>query len=607
EEFLAKQDLSSYGPGFSTAITGTYKKKVDQQKEITGDLARASTIALFLLLAYLVFHFRSALAVAFTLLPVAAGLSWTYGFVGAVYGQVNLLTGFLGAILGGLGVEHGIHLYGRYGVLRNQGLTPEAAAREAFQHTGFSALVSALVAALTFLSLAISEFRAFREFGVIASVGMMVSVAAYVLILPALLGLATRLGWRPRISHATEGANSEIARWLPRRYKAVTAVVGVAVVGLAVAGSGVRFNYDFSALDDVTLQSVKLDKKIDPILGYSQTPVIVLTDTPQQEREVVATLQRRKAAQGKQSAIDFVAALEDLVPQQQQEKQRILEEMHASLKKVSPGSLKPEVRESFDLAMKATQAQPFTRADLPESVRRQFEGNGEEQSGFVLVFARVSLSDGAGVRRFAREVREIDLSDGSRISAAGEAFVLADILEMVTTEAPQVLLAALLSVVLAMWLAMGRLQTALFCLMPTLLSIVGLVGLMALLDVPFNYLNIVVIPVLIGTTVDAGVHLVSRLTDEHNQHFPQVYGETGRAIVGGLLTSAVGFGALILAHHPGLNSVGELAVLGFAVNLLIILLGFPAFLLLMQSRKKEAPVAEAEPEPAPETLSEAAE
>jgi uncharacterized protein len=262
---------------------------------------------------------------------------------------------------------------------------------------------------------------------------------------------------------------------------------------------------------------------------------------------------------------------------------------------VSPGSLKPEVRENFDLALKASQAQPFTRADIPSSVRRQFEGNGQEQSGFVLVFARVSLSDGEGVRRFAKEVREIELSDGSRISAAGEAFVLADILDMVTREAPEVLLAALLSVVLAMWLAMGRLQTALFCLMPTLLSIVGLVGLMALLDVPFNYLNIVVIPVLIGTTVDAGVHLVSRLTEEHQQHFPEVYGETGRAIVGGLLTSAVGFGALILAHHPGLNSVGELAVLGFAVNLLIILLGFPAFLLFMQSRKKgTAPAVEME-------------
>ena len=64
-----------------------------------------------------------------------------------------------------------------------------------FRHTGFSALIAALVAALTFLSLAMSEFRAFREFGIIAAVGMLVSIFAYVLILPALLGLASRFGW----------------------------------------------------------------------------------------------------------------------------------------------------------------------------------------------------------------------------------------------------------------------------------------------------------------------------------------------------------------------------------------------------------------------------
>ena len=126
-----------------------------------------------MLFGYLLFHFRSVLAVLFNLLPVMASLAWTYGVVGWIYGSVNLLTGFLAAILGGLGIEHGIHLLGRYEALRDRGESSEAATREAFTHTGVAALISALVAALTFLSLAISEFRAFREFGVIAAIGMM--------------------------------------------------------------------------------------------------------------------------------------------------------------------------------------------------------------------------------------------------------------------------------------------------------------------------------------------------------------------------------------------------------------------------------------------------
>jgi predicted RND superfamily exporter protein len=211
-------------------------------------------------------------------------------------------------------------------------------------------------------------------------------------------------------------------------------------------------------------------------------------------------------------------------------------------------------------------------------VRRQFLGIDQGESGFVLVFPAISLSDGAKVREFAQEVRSLDLGNGQRLSAAGEAMILADIINMVTREMPRIFLAALIAVVLALALTLGSLRLALLCLLPTLASILALAGLMPLFGLPFNYLNIIVLTVLIGTTVDAGVHLVERLTGA-GEDFVEVYSETGKAIVGGIMTSAVGFGAMLLADHPGLNSIGQLANMGFALNLVVMLLGFPAFLL----------------------------
>jgi predicted RND superfamily exporter protein len=157
-----------------------------------------------------------------------------------------------------------------------------------------------------------------------------------------------------------------------------------------------------------------------------------------------------------------------------------------------------------------------------------------------------------------------------------------------------------------MWVTLGSLKNALLCLAPTVVSLFALVGLMPLMKQSFNYLNILVMPVLIGTTVDAGVHLLGRLTETRGR-FTTVYFETGRAIAGGLLTSAVGFGALLLADHPGLNSIGRLASLGFATNLLVMLLGFPALLLVLEQRRArrlpaEAPEAAAA-RPDPSTIS----
>ena len=178
------------------------------------------------------------------------------------------------------------------------------------------------------------------------------------------------------------------------------------------------------------------------------------------------------------------------------------------------------------------------------------------------------------------------LPDGTQVSAAGEALIVADILDMVAQEGPRILGLAVLSVLVAMWVTLGKLRTALICMLPTLLSVAGLVGLMALLDIQFNYLNLVVLPVLVGTTVDAGVHLIQRLS-EPDSDFISVYAETGRAITGGLLTSAIGFLALAIARHPGLNSIGNVANLGFGVNIVIVLLGFPALLLLVERWRRK--------------------
>jgi len=591
EALLARQDLAKYGPGFDVALTGTFQKKIDQQNQIAGDVATASTVALLLMLGYLFFHFRSVVAIGLGLAPVGLGLVLTYGFVGIAYGQVNLLTAFLGAILGGLGVEHGIHLLGRYQALRSEGVAQEEATREAFAETGSGALVSASVAALTFLSIAVSEFRAFREFGVIAAVGMLLLVAAYVLVLPATLSLAARWGIEPK-SSPSEGRWTAALGWGVFRFRRPLAWAGSLVtVALVVAAVGIRFDYDFGALEDGDLPSFQLDKQVNRILGHSQTPVVLLTEDPEDERAVVRELKARKERNGAASTIDFVGSLDDLVPDRQEEKREIIARIGRTLARVDREDLDPEMRPKFDAFLRATKAQPFGHDDLPVAIRRQFEGTGTHASGFVLVYPRISLADGARVRALAEEVRGIPLASGKTLSASGEPMVLADILEMVTSEAPIVLVAALLSVLVAMWITLGSLGTALLCLAPTVVSILALAGTMALAGLPFNYLNILVVPVLIGTTVDAGVHLMMRLS-RPGAGFVSVYAETGRAIIGGLLTSAFGFGALMLADHPGLNSVGAIANLGFTVNLAVMLAVFPAVLLLRSSHQPvPAPVS----------------
>ena len=347
------------------------------------------------------------------------------------------------------------------------------------------------------------------------------------------------------------------------------------------------------------MPSFVFDKLTNKVLGYSQTPVVVLTPDPATERAVVAELTRRKKELGAASTIDFVAALDDLVPQQQAEKQQVLPSIAEVLGKVKRDGLDADQREE----VRRPRARGWRPSRSPGPICRTASAGSSWASRRTAAASCWSSPPSAwptAPRCDSSPGRcaPISAPGGRQLSAAGEAMILADIIEMVTREMPRILTAAVISVLLVMALTLASLKLAVLCLSPTVVSIVALTGLMPLFDLQFNYLNIIVLTVLIGVTVDAGVHLVSRLQTA-GEDFTAVYGETGRAICGGILTSAVGFGAMLLADHPGLNSIGQMANLGFATNLLVMLLAFPAFLLpILIRRSPAAPAASEQVAPA---------
>ncbi|PKN56613.1 MAG: hypothetical protein CVU56_15400 [Deltaproteobacteria bacterium HGW-Deltaproteobacteria-14] len=568
---LADMDLSSYGPDFKLALTGRYVKKIDQQRQIQADLGLASTLALGLVLLYLLLHFRRLSAVVFLLVPLITGLGWTFGVTGFAFGTLNLLTGFVGAILIGLGIDHGVHLVGRYDSERAAGRTHPEAVERAFGQTGRAVVVAGVTTAVAFASVALSEFRAFREFGIVAALGSVLVIVAYTTLLPAALSLLAR-----RRSPGAKASRRPgfYARTLPR-WSPVVLWLGLLGAGaLATQAPEADFDFDFSSIEGSDLPSFQLDREVNRILGYSQTPVIVLTEDVASERAVATALRDEQRRRGAASSVDFVATVADLVPDRQAEKAAILAEIGAVLDRVKPSWLDDDARASFDEVRRRVRAAPFTRASLPDEVRRQFQGPGDASDvGFVMVFPRVSMSDGAAVVRFAEEVRgAVDAP------VAGEAMVLTDILGMVGPEAPRVLGLTLGLGLLTLWLLLGGLRMALVAFGAAVLSLAVTLGLLPVLGVSLNYLNIVVIPVLFGLGVDGAVHMTTRLSAGGDA--TGALSETARGVTGALLTTAFGFGTLLLADHPGLRSLGALALIGLGVNLLVSVLLVPSFVLL---------------------------
>jgi hypothetical protein len=126
---------------------------------------------------------------------------------------------------------------------------------------------------------------------------------------------------------------------------------------------------------------------------------------------------------------------------------------------------------------------------------------------------------------------------------------------------------ALVLVVLVLAIDLRRARDVGLALVPLAVGAGWALGVMALTGLELNLANLIILPLMIGIGIDIGVHLVHRARAEGSSGAALVAGPTGRAVVLSSFTTMVGFGALMIADHRGLASIGALLSLGVASNL----------------------------------------
>jgi hypothetical protein len=105
----------------------------------------------------------------------------------------------------------------------------------------------------------------------------------------------------------------------------------------------------------------------------------------------------------------------------------------------------------------------------------------------------------------------------------------------------------------------------------------------------FNFINIIISPLLIGIGVDDGLHLIYRWQEESEingvrSSILSAFSHTGLAVITTSITTIVVFGSLFLARTPGLRILGATASLGIGFAMVLSLTVLPAVLYLAFSR-----------------------
>ncbi|MBL9037583.1 MAG: MMPL family transporter [Archangium sp.] len=569
-------------------FTGAYVIRIEEDSVMQADLARGAVLATILSLAIILLASRRVTALIIVAAPVSVGIAMTFAFAKIIVGHLNPVTGFLGAILIGLGIEYGVHLSMRYWEER-AGLSALDALRTAVVSTFSGALTSAFTNAAAFFVLVLAEFEAFQQFGKIASFGVMATVVAAYALGPAVLAISERLRpFTPRVAAGGGDAAAKSSR-MPGRGSliAVLATVLVAMGYSVWVAPSVGFERDLKKLKGES-PATELDDHIIEQLGIIMTPALVHVATLEDARAVQRIANEVKRDIGKTSAFARVASLADMlpsdVPAQQPELTKLHDVVSGLPKSVLEGEQGARVRQFVDM----TTASPWVEGDVPAEIRRRFsalQGGGT----FVLIFPRYSGYDVSELKLWADELNELM----RRVHAAGVAAHVLDgnrlaakIFDLIKKDGPTVMLAAAIVVFAMIWLSLRSFKEAWLVAGPLYIGMTCIFGAMHLFGVHLNFLNVVVLPNLLAIAVDNSVHLFHRYHEEGPGSLPHIMRTTGLTAVVATLSNAAGYGAMLIARHEGLRSVGVMAVLGVTCTFVGTTIFFPALLALLEQRKR---------------------
>ena len=622
-----RQTELAFDHRLAVRLTGTIALEDEELVSVTRNATVAGILALVSVMIVLLLAFRSVRLLLISTATLLAGLVGTAGFAAWAVGDLNVISVAFAVLYIGLGIDFVIHYLLRVRELARQGESVPAALETASADVGGSLIICAITTAAGFYSFIPTSFLGVSQLGLISGTGMFISLAATLTLLPALV----RVFFGERLP-VTAGA----ADWAPglRLYglmtyrKSVVSIPAVLAFVSILVLPQIRFESDPMLLRDPDTETVQTfrDLSRDPDTSPTSISIVVAPDIdvaklksdlmqlPTVERVVslasfqvddyedkiavlddlalmlgpsfhrfgplasVNVAQTRRALAELRLAItdlgdrvpavfrrltDALARLESRLDSAADDGQRsLLERLQANLLDDLPRAMA--------LLSWRMQPAPPEVASFPRSFVDRWRGPSGARIVDVVPAVDVTMPEQAA--RFVADVRTV------APHATGLPVVYQEAGDTVVRAFMQAFLYASLAISLLLLLFLRSAWDTVLVLIPVALAFAITAGITVLIDLPFNFANIITLPLLLGIGVDNGIHMVRRSRELSGTQGHVLGTSTSRAILFSTITTLVSFGTLALSSHLGMASMGILLGVGLAVLLIVVMIVLPALL-----------------------------
>lgn len=632
--------------GVTGGLTGVPVLEYEEMDSSQRDMGIATILSLILTVILLLFAFRGILNVVSAMVTLIVAISLSLGFATIAVGHLNILSMVFAVMLIGLGIEYGIQIVLRYQEELDLFENHKSALKTSLNVNLRSVVMAAATTALAFVTFVLTDFKGIAELGIIAAGGIVICVISTFTVLPSMLILMDKFRKSPSMPTTLDRYADKIIfsnSFLYGIFSKPKTIIAATMVLSAIClypTLTMRFDYNLMNLQAKGLQSVEyayklmrskensgyfavvtaknapeaemLSKRLEKLPAVDHV-VSKLTFVPEQQTEKLAELtalrsimadidpvpyeenlqvmalpavfekfrdrvetlndklKRRGAVEAK-SVEAFLRTLDSFFKTLEAEKDKNALGMLRDFQ----GGMFAELPAKLVLLKESFEASEISESDVPVELKQRFTGNNGKL--LLQVAAKKEIFEREPLEEFVTQVKSV------APNATGEPVMVYESLTVLRDAYFKAFIYAFIGIIILQLINFRSIRYALLGTLPLAVGLLLMVGGMRMIGISFNSANIIVLPLILGIGIDSAIYILNRYRLGEEPPGEVAISSAGVGVFLNALTILFSFGALMVAHHQGVFSIGAVMSLGMAASVTAFLIFLPALLSLWGKR-----------------------
>jgi len=621
----AAKTIMSENPAVRVRITGEPALEHEELESVSTGAQLAGVLSLILVFVVQWVGLRSLKLLLITYIVLTVGLIFTAGFAGITVGHLNIISIAFASLYIGLGVDYAVHICLYYRERRVRGYSNVDSIYHSMSGVGSSLFLCALTTALGFLAFIPTDYSGVSELGIISGGGIFIGLLISVTLLPALLCVMP-------VNNPKPIKSAFAPQWIvtfPFHYAIPIRIISILLgIGACFVLTKLTFDSNPINLRDPNSESVSTIKELLKSKNDSPFAVTALANSLDAANQLATKM-------GKLPSVHDTITLSSFVAENQQDKLTVLDDLNlmlgnqlknfnttlsnndqkAALNKFNE-ELKKAIAENSPNAPMATlqplqqhieaflkqadstpnpaqiysqleknilgllpytmerlrtslTASEFTLDDIPAEIKSHWvSSNGLYR---ILINPEKDQNIQDNQQEFVTQVQSIDNTvSGLPVAnlAGGNAVIKAFV---------QAFAGAFTIITLILWATYRNFKHTALVIMPLMLAALLTGATNVLLNNPFNFANIIALPLLLGMGIDSSILIMHRLHFNVHEDENLLHSSTTRGIIFSSLTTLCSFSSLSFTAHQGMASMGLLLSIGLFFTVICSLIVLPAF------------------------------